>query len=211
MRERGCGKMENSGEESGKKTKLRERIFENARSLFNEQGYNNVSMRNIADSLGISVGNLTYHFRRKEALVEAVVLEQHKNYKKTAAPKTLEELHDCFKRVLGHQEKNLYYFHHYRQLMQLSPQIYQIQKSVIQDLHDNIESGFQNLNRAGMIKFDEIPGQSENLILTILSICAYGIVFSEINLPGCIWSLIYPLLTASGRSVYHSKIENDLK
>ena len=36
-------------------------ILETARKLFNEQGYNGVSMRDIAGALGISVGNLTYY------------------------------------------------------------------------------------------------------------------------------------------------------
>lgn len=47
-------------------------ILETARKLFNEQGYNGVSMRDIAGALGISVGNLTYYFKRKEDLLEAV-------------------------------------------------------------------------------------------------------------------------------------------
>ena len=51
-------------------------ILETARKLFNEQGYNGVSMRDIAGALGISVGNLTYYFKRKEDLLEAVALRQ---------------------------------------------------------------------------------------------------------------------------------------
>ena len=64
------------------KKDLKSEILVKARELFNTNGYNEVSMRNIADALGISVGNLTYHFKRKEDLVEAVVLEQHTYYKK---------------------------------------------------------------------------------------------------------------------------------
>ena len=37
----------------------KELIRNTARELFNERGYRAVSMRNIADALGISVGNLT--------------------------------------------------------------------------------------------------------------------------------------------------------
>ena len=45
-----------------------------ARRLFEAQGYNGVSMRDIAKALDISVGNLTYHFKKKEALIEAILL-----------------------------------------------------------------------------------------------------------------------------------------
>jgi AcrR family transcriptional regulator len=197
--------MENS-KEGDKKLKLRERILETALTLFNERGYLEVSMRNVSDSLGISVGNLTYHFKKKEDLVEAVVLEQHKNYKKPEIPRTLEELDACFRRVLGHQEKNAYYFHNYKQLGQISSRVFQIQKKVIQDLRDMIDGAFQNLKSSGLLKTDELPGQSENLIRVTLSLCAYGVVFENTNPIDSIWSLIYPLLTESGRAIYHSRI-----
>jgi hypothetical protein len=81
--------------------------------------------------------------------------------------------------------------------------------SVISDLRDNIAEAFLNLERAGLFKEDEIPGQRENLLQTILSICACGLIVSEIGLLGCIWSLIYPLLTERGKSIYHLNIESD--
>lgn len=40
----------------------KERIRRTASRLFSERGYRAVTMRNIADELGISVGNLTYHY-----------------------------------------------------------------------------------------------------------------------------------------------------
>nr|HML49665.1 helix-turn-helix domain-containing protein [Clostridia bacterium] len=46
-----------------------------AEALFQAQGFGNVSMRDVASAAGISVGNLTYHYKKKEDLIEAVVLE----------------------------------------------------------------------------------------------------------------------------------------
>ncbi len=39
--------------------------------LFNTHGISNVSLRTIAEGVGISVGNLQYHFKKREAIVEA--------------------------------------------------------------------------------------------------------------------------------------------
>ena len=54
----------------------KERIRQTACRLFSERGYRAVSMRAIADELGISVGNLTYHYPHKEQLLEAVMDEE---------------------------------------------------------------------------------------------------------------------------------------
>jgi AcrR family transcriptional regulator len=43
--------------------------------LFNAQGVNRTSVNSIADEAGISPGNLTYHFRKKSALVDALLRE----------------------------------------------------------------------------------------------------------------------------------------
>lgn len=47
----------------------KERILEAARSLFNARGYAATSLSEIATSIGISQGNLTYHYPSKSDLV----------------------------------------------------------------------------------------------------------------------------------------------
>lgn len=50
------------------KKNTRRQILDTAKRLFNERGYNDVSLKDIADEVGISKGNLTYHFSKKKTL-----------------------------------------------------------------------------------------------------------------------------------------------
>lgn len=52
----------------------RERILDASRRLFNEKGYAATTLAEIADSIGIAQGNLTYHFPTKREL--AVEIER---------------------------------------------------------------------------------------------------------------------------------------
>ena len=52
-------------------------ILKAALSLFNERGSAAVSTNHIATELGISAGNLYWHFRYKEAIIRAL-WEEHR-------------------------------------------------------------------------------------------------------------------------------------
>ncbi|MEM7659226.1 MAG: TetR/AcrR family transcriptional regulator [Bacteroidota bacterium] len=47
----------------------RTKILEMARLMFNEQGASQVSSRHVSEALGISYGNLCYHFPKKDELI----------------------------------------------------------------------------------------------------------------------------------------------
>ena len=55
------------------KSNIKDEILQTAKLLFNQQGYEAVSMRDIARTVGISVGNLTYHFPRKADILLALL------------------------------------------------------------------------------------------------------------------------------------------
>lgn len=58
----------------------KEKILDNSRRLFNEQSYSSVTIRMIAKSLKMSSGNLNYHFKKREEILEALYFEMTKEF-----------------------------------------------------------------------------------------------------------------------------------
>ncbi len=59
--------------------KTRDKIIKASIDLFNEQGERNVTTNHIAAHLGISPGNLYYHFRNKEDIILSIYEEYARN------------------------------------------------------------------------------------------------------------------------------------
>ena len=56
----------------------KERLLEAAKELFHQQGIASATIANIAQAAGVPIGNVYYHYRSKDSLLEAV-LEAHKS------------------------------------------------------------------------------------------------------------------------------------
>lgn len=56
-------------------SKTKKRILDSAKSLFNSKGLRNVTIRMIAEELEMSSGNLNYHYKKREDILEALYFE----------------------------------------------------------------------------------------------------------------------------------------
>lgn len=194
---------------------LRKEILETARRLFAREGYNSVSMRDIAKELDVSVGNVTYYFKKKEDLIEAAVLEKAQNPQMTIAPEDLYQLNELFWELADIQLNNTYYFRHYTQLAQISPQVYEIQQQRILRLTENLKGAFAALRQSGIMEPEDYPCQTEEFVQGLLRISLSWISRSLLrekedsgqfprSFVECMWSMIYPALTSRGRTEYLS-------
>jgi len=96
----------------------KDKILEAAVKLFAVNGYNAVSMRDIADAVGIAQGSSYNHYKGKEEILEAVMLSFEQKYKcyfewlvsENAKAETLEEVMDnMFAELLKVRDLSVYY------------------------------------------------------------------------------------------------------
>ncbi|HHT17748.1 MAG TPA: TetR/AcrR family transcriptional regulator [Papillibacter sp.] len=188
------------------KRDTRQEILNAARTLFNQYGYNGVSLRDIAEAVGISKGNLTYHFSKKEDIIESL-LDSEKGSLPPQAPGTIRELDTMFinmqKTVVSHS----YFFLHHTQLGQISENIFQRQRRRYKRILPHLNNAFATLRDNGFFRPELFEGEYERLIDMLYMSIIYWAPFSRLqqatahgmNFRRHIWGALFHLLTEKGR------------
>jgi AcrR family transcriptional regulator len=193
---------------------IRLEILHTAKVMFNERGYNAVSINDISKALGISKGNLTYHFKKKEEIIEAIIEDLSAAYRPFEPPANLEEMNALIVHIQEMVQENAFYFWHHAQLSQLSPRIREQQNRVYQINRNLFMLSFVKLHSDGLLLCDQYPKQHEHTVDAILLACVYWLPFSTIkgehsqpvHLQAHIWSIITPLLTNHGKQMLQNLI-----
>ena len=162
------------------KRDTRRAILDMAKTLFSQQGYNAVSIGEIAGALGISKGNVTYHFKRKEDIMEALLAEAKPTFFQEP-PRTMEELDAFLEDMEQARENYAFYFQHHAQLGQLSPAIRARQQAIYhsQSAYARVADTIF-LTSLYWLPFCAVKGRKEDFRTQA-------------------WSVLYPLLTPLGR------------
>ena len=87
-------------------------ILETARKLFNESNTQAVTTNHIAKAMGISPGNLHYHYKNREEIIRILYTQMREEMTLSIdeLPKTLEELSEYQKVLIGIQWEYLFFF-----------------------------------------------------------------------------------------------------
>jgi AcrR family transcriptional regulator len=106
----------------------KQHIRETAVRLFNERGYDKVSLRDIAREAGVAIGSLTYHFRRKEDLLDAILAGLHGSFEEALdrslrGGELLANLVGLFAANEANQERYPFYFADVTQVAECSAHV----------------------------------------------------------------------------------------
>lgn len=191
------------------KRDIKAEILSQARSLFNTHGFMNVSMRDIADSLNISVGNLTYHYRRKEELIMAVANDRAQSM--PPHPQTIDQLDGLFRHIMHRLQDNCFLYCHNGQLADFSDELQSFHHHIMEIHRQYIAATISCLQSNGLMKPPEYAGQHACIAEAIHIVCLYWLPYnghrgaaSEADFLACVWGITYPFLTEKGRSKYIS-------
>jgi len=206
----------------------KEKILKSALKQFNEMGTDQATVRSIAEDIGISHGNLCYHYKNTDALIEALYdqLVDELNEQALSMQLSNNDLHSLF--VQAKTSFGLLY--KYRFLLLDFVRIIRRIKSIREKFRQHIQLrriqfrvAFQQLIDNGLMKEEWIPGLYNHLITNILILGDNWINHAEVHFDEkgesvinyylkAFFGCIAPYLTPEGQKQYlevHKSIRND--
>lgn len=193
----------------------RERILETALDLFNHEGEAATTTNAIADTLDISPGNLHYHFRTKQSLVEALFerFEQRMLVLLSDGAPDRVEVDDAWLFLHLVFEAIAEYRFIYRDLTDLCHRydgIHRRMRGILKLSMQTAELMFGGLTRSGNMEIDSETRST--LVRSMILVSSYWIAFDQVLEPDAeprpdraawqVMSLVSPYLTGDARHAF---------
>lgn len=182
----------------------RSEILKTAQQLFNERGYHEVTTRDIAETLGISKGNLTYHFKKKEEIIEALLSDGPPS-QPLAAPEDLAQLNAFFEDIQRVVHEFAFYFWHHAQLAETSATISNLQRDAFANKSTTLASSLRVLQKKGLVRGEGYEGEYACAINAVMLASIYWVPYSKLRGESLAhgflrqaWAAFRPLLSAQG-------------
>ena len=190
----------------------KQKILDASIKLFNEQGLANVRLQQIANEIGISPGNLAYHFKNKEAIVDAVSNELYEELTSILTSYRIYPNMIDFDYQLSQYynflEKYPFFFVDLLEIERHFPNAYanrqQTSKKMISQLRMRIDYKMQR----GMVKPEPKPGLYDHLATAMWTLILFWAPHNSLRgqdslsteqvFKEFIWHQLYPFLTAEG-------------
>ncbi len=192
----------------------KQRILKVSEKLFFEQGIANVRLQQIADHSKLSIGNLAYHFKNKETIVQEVYKELLSELSALHSGNTdftgLAGCEKYFSDMFKFQQENGFYLNNFWEIERTYPQIKKSWQSISNVMLSQLRKRIAANVESGNLKEEEFEGAHELLANTILLGINYripqqilrGKTYRQKAYKNFLWSLLYPYLTARGKREY---------
>jgi len=168
------------------KIKTRDRILQTALALFNAEGEAQVSTVDIAGVMEISPGNLYYHFRGKEAIIEALFddFEQEIRQVLSAPIKHPLAIEDNWIFVyIVFEEINDFRFFYYglASILERCPDLRSRMTRLLKLKRETVDAILKPLENDGLLEFS--PGEREGLAARLAAHLTFWLQYRDLTAP----------------------------
>lgn len=198
----------------------KEKILATALDLFNANGLSKVTLRTIAKKMGISQGNLNYHFKKRDDIIEFLYFELVSTIDKSmietqSAEINLKLLFDLSKSIMTNFYTYRFFLLDFVQIMKDNKIIKSHYLKLSELREDQFTDLFTALVKKKIMRKEELPNEYCFLYTRFQILGDFWISSAEVvnkriskriisNYYTIIIQAIYPYLTPKGKKEYHS-------
>ena len=199
-------------------SKTKDKIISTSIEVFNERGYASVNLRELSEIIGISRGNLTYHFKDKDDLLTTIVNEMWDSItgemSKTLQVPSFESMHNQTQLYYKYQKRYAFIFLDIH--VQTHPAVHERFRAMIEQTIESYSKMIALGIQIGTVKQEVVPGSYRSLVHAVWMTSFYRLaqrktrsISEEDDLEMLIWGLILPHLTESGLSGFKDYFGED--
>lgn len=190
----------------------KQKILQTAIDLYNQKGVSNVTLRDIAAGAGISPGNLAYHYRNHDYLIEEAFRQMEKEREEIlTGVQQIPSFDNINRQILPllHMARKYLFFHlDAVHLLRAYPQIAALQREYFENSINYIKAVIDHSVGAGSIRPEQQAGQYQRLAHTVWMLMTCWLEQLTLRgLPGLdieelrrsVWDLVIPHLTEKGK------------
>ncbi|TPN86923.1 TetR/AcrR family transcriptional regulator [Aquimarina algicola] len=198
----------------------RQKILKKSLLLFNSKGLDHVSLRFISKELDISIGNLQYHFKKREEIIHELYFELVATIDKAIidsihSQNKLEELFRITNIIVLCFYEYRFIFQDFNSIMLNYPKIKDHYKELLKNRRLQFLAYIEELIEEGLIQKEVLPNEYDNLYLRIQILSDFWMssVMSQskqiskklvLKYTDVINQTIFPYLTPLGKKEYRN-------
>lgn len=203
----------------------KQKILNASIQLFNEKGMANVRLQQIAKEIGISPGNLAYHFRNKEAIIEAINEELYQEANDILSTyrlyPNLMDFDNQLTKYFSFIQKYPFYFLDLLEIQRHYPKIRSKRQIHISKMISQIRKRFDFNNQRGLVIDEPRTGVYDDIANAIWVIITFWVPQNLVRgteqtmdvkrFKEMVWNQMYPYFTKDGIAEFEQLIRPMLR
>jgi AcrR family transcriptional regulator len=198
----------------------KQKILNASIRLFNANGMANVRLQQIANEIGISPGNLAYHFRNKEAIIEAINEDLYEEAAEILSTyrifPNLIDFDNQLTKYFSFIQKYPFYFLDLLEIERHYPEIRSKRQFHISKMISQIRKRFDFNHQRGLILVEPRPGVYDSTANAIWVLITFWVpqnivrgvqaTMQSNQFKEMVWNQVYPYFTQKGIAEYEQLI-----